>query len=151
MSISIFDNYENNTTLPDNRYKFLPEKCPYKDSIIRGAKAEHCFKIPHNLEDIQSAEVNYFQGIEQKLVIPNDRITIKDEYDSEDSTEENIENTCWATYTLTEQESLVFNAYNTQVNVQLKIILNDGSIEYSSIYKIRILPTLFTMEEDTNV
>ena len=29
-------------------------------------------------------------------------------------------------------------------------MLIDGTVEYSGIYKIKVLPTLFTLDEDTN-
>lgn len=157
---NLFNNYENNTTIPDNRYKFLPLKPEYKDVIIKGASADHCFKIPYALDEVKEATVVYFQGIKEKLIIPNDRIHLTNSYE-EDSEEEIIEEApvlkssptqdyCWAKYTISEEESLLFNWYDKQVQVQLRIVLQDDSIEYSGIYKIKILPTLFTLDEDTN-
>lgn len=157
---NLFNNYENKT-IPDNRYKFLPLKPEYKDVIVKGAEAHHCFKIPYSIDDIQEVEVIYFQGIKETLIIPNDRIILSNSYE-EDEEEEPIEqgevlksiepnqDYCWAKYTITEEESLLFNWYNKQVQVQLKVILNDDTVEYSGIYKIKILPTLFTLDEDTN-
>ena len=142
----LFDNYPSNT-LPDNRYEFLPIEKEYKDIIIRGGEVEHCFKIPHNINDISECEVIFYQGIEQKLIIPDYRITLKDEYDAEDTTYENITEYCWAYYKVYDSESLAFNTFNKQTQVQLKIRLTDGSIEYSNIYKIKVLPTLFTVED----
>ena len=157
---NLFNNYENNTTIPDNRYKFLPLKPEYKDVIVKGAEAHHCFKIPYAIDEVKEATVVYFQGIKEKLLIPNDRIRLTNSYE-EDSEEEIVEEApvlkscstqdyCWAKYTITEEESLLFNWYDKQVQVQLKVILNDGTVEYSGIYKIKILPTLFTLDEDTN-
>ena len=157
---NLFNNYENNTTIPDNRYKFLPLKPEYKDVIVKGAEAHHCFKIPYAIDEVKEATVVYFQGIKEKLIIPNDRIRLTNSYE-EDSEEEIVEEApvlkscstqdyCWAKYTITEEESLLFNWYDKQVQVQLRIVLQDDSIEYSGIYKIKILPTLFTLNEDTN-
>lgn len=157
---NLFNNYENNTTIPDNRYKFLPLKPEYKDVIVKGAEAHHCFKIPYAIDEVKEATVVYFQGIKEKLIIPNDRIRLTNSYE-EDSEEEIVEEVpvlkscftqdyCWAKYTITEEESLLFNWYDKQVQVQLRIVLQDDSIEYSGIYKIKILPTLFTLDEDTN-
>ena len=157
---NLFNNYENNTTIPDNRYKFLPLKPEYKDVIVKGAEAHHCFKIPYAIDEVKEATVVYFQGIKEKLLIPNDRIRLTNSYE-EDSEEEIVEEApvlkscstqdyCWAKYTITEEESLLFNWYDKQVQVQLRIVLQDDSIEYSGIYKIKILPTLFTLNEDTN-
>ena len=148
---NLFDNYEKfNTTTPDNRYRFLPTIPEYKDVIIRGAEVEHCFKIPHKMENIIGARVIYYQGIEEKVIVPFSRIQLKNEYSSEDTTEDISENYCWAYYTLTEEESLRFNTYNKQVQVQLAVVIleNDKQrVEYSNIYKIKVLPTLFTFED----
>ena len=54
---NLFNNYENNTAIPDNRYKFLPLKPEYKDVIVKGAKAHHCFKIPYAIDQIQDVIV----------------------------------------------------------------------------------------------
>ena len=157
---NLFNNYENNTVIPDNRYKFLPLKPEYKDVIVKGASADHCFKIPYALDEVKEATVVYFQGIKEKLIIPNDRIHLTNSYE-EDSEEEIIEEApvlksspnqeyCWAKYTIREEESLLFNWYNKQTQVQLRVVLVDGTVEYSGIYKIKVLPTLFTLDEDTN-
>ena len=158
---NLFNNYENNTTIPDNRYKFLPLKPEYKDVIVKGAEAHHCFKIPYSIDQIQDVIVMYYQGIKKTLLIPNDRIILSNSYE-EDEEEESIEQDkvlksinpnqeyCWAKYTITEEESLLFNWYNKQTQVQLRIVLIDGTVEYSGIYKIKVLPTLFTLDEDTN-
>lgn len=138
----MFDNYPS-TTLPDNRYKFLSVEKEYKDVIIRGGEVEHCFKIPHNMNDISECEVIFYQGIEKKLIIPDYRISLKNSYIG---AEEDLEN-CWAYYKVYEDESLAFNTYNKQTQVQLKIRLTNGAVEYSNIYKIKVLPTLFTFED----
>lgn len=148
---NLFDNYEKyNTTIPDNRYRFLPVIPEYKDVIIRGAEVDHCFKIPHKMENIIGARVVYYQGIEEKVIIPFSRIQLKNEYSSEDTTDDISENYCWAYYTLTEDESLRFNTYNKQVQVQLAVVVlenDEQRVEYSNIYKIKVLPTLFTFED----
>lgn len=84
----MFDNYPS-TTLPDNRYKFLSVEKEYKDVIIRGGEVEHCFKIPHNMNDISECEVIFYQGIEKKLIIPDYRISLKNSYVG---AEEDLEN-----------------------------------------------------------
>jgi len=148
---NLFDNYEKyNTPIADNRYRFLPIVPEYKDVIIRGAEVEHCFKIPHKIENIIGARVVYYQGIEEKVIIPFSRIQLKNEYNSEDTTNDISKNYCWAYYTLTEDESLRFNTYNKQVQVQLAVVVlenDEQKVEYSNIYKIKVLPTLFTFED----
>jgi len=148
---NLFDNYEKyNTTIPDNRYEFLPIVPEYKDVIIRGAEVEHCFKIPHKMEDIIGARVIYYQGIEEKLIIPFSRIQLRNEYSSLDTTEDASDKYCWAYYNVMEDESLLFNTYNKQVQVQLVVVVlenGEQKVEYSNIYKIKVLPTLFTFED----
>ena len=158
---NLFNNYENNTAIKDNSYKLIHLKTEYKDVIVKGAEAHHCFKIPYARDQIQDVIVMYYQGIKKTLLIPKDRIILSNSYE-EDEEEESIEQDevlksiepnqeyCWAKYTIKEEESLLFNWYNKQTQVQLRIVLIDGTVEYSGIYKIKILPTLFTLDEDTN-
>ena len=150
---NLFDNYDKekcSKAIPDNRYKFLPIIPEYKDVIIRGAEVEHCFLIPHKMEDIIGARVIYYQGIEEKLIIPFSRIQLKNKYSSEDTPEDASNKYCWAYYNIMEDESLLFNTYNKQVQVQLVVVVlenGEQKVEYSNIYKIKVLPTLFTFED----
>lgn len=129
---SMFDNYNKTKYIPSNLYRFLPVESEYKDLMVLNAINEYSFRIPHKKEDILDANIFYMQGTEHKIQksfydikftdLPNDR--------------------CIAEYYLTPSETLLFNTYNKEVKVQLKVDLINGKIEYSPIFLVKVINSL---------
>ena len=126
----MFRNYEKIKTKigPNNEHKHLPEKIEFWDSIYIGANCHHSFKVPYLAEEMYDVNICYMQGTEVKLVKNVDEMTYT-----------NYENSCIFNYEISQEESLLFNDYNSEVYAQIKIVMNDGEIEYSPKYKLRII------------
>lgn len=139
--MSMFDNYNNipEDYIPDNRIRFLTVDNEYKDTIIIGGTCEHVFIIDMDFNtDISDAYVTYKQGTEYKL------IKNKSEMALEVVTESGELPYTIVSVTLTPEETSLFNSYNRDLDVQMKLILTNGDIIYTRIYKILPLPSLKT-------
>lgn len=51
-------------------------------------------------------------------------------------------------YNISPEESRLFNDYNNDFTVQAKVIYEDGCIEFTDIYKIKVVKTIPTREEN---
>jgi len=135
---SMFDKY-GEKYIANNLYKFLPVKSEYRDIMVIGAFNDYSFTVPHLKENILDADIFYMQGTEHKVKKSFQDITFVDLP---------LGKSCIAKYSLNPQETLLFNTYNKEVKVQLKVLLIDGTIEYSPIFRIKVLDSL---DKDLNI
>lgn len=65
----MFKNYINdNTHIPDNRFKFIEKDQDWDDVLVLGGDNNHTLELTPTKSDIESVEITYQQGIEVKLV-----------------------------------------------------------------------------------
>lgn len=137
--MGMFDNYNNMSEnyIPNNLFTYINEDNEYKDTIIPGSTCTHVFKIAVDYaSEVKHINAIYTQGI-SIILIKDERDFSEEAYDSSYS---------FLSVTLTPEDTEQFNAYNKDTKVQIKITLNDDSVVYSKVYRIKVLPNLSLYE-----
>lgn len=133
--MGMYDNYNNIDInyIPDNRFGFICLNKGYKDTIIPGATCSNVFKIPADYEnDVKEITIFYKQGLNIIFTLSKDDVKFK----------KYVNNFSFLTVKLTPEYTSLFNWYNNDACTQIKITLNDGSIIYSIVYKLKIIKAL---------
>lgn len=137
----MFKDYDNNSNcIPDNRYRFLPIKSQYRDLMVMNANNQYQFVVPYKSEDILDANVFYMQGTESVITKTYKDLILEDISEDADN--------CRISYYLSAEDTLLFNNYNKELKVQLKLNLFNGRIEYSPIYLIKIISSLDALNKE---
>ena len=148
MGLDMFNKYDNlpSDYIPNNEWRFA--KMKEEEVIVPGSTCFHVCELPFWFSDlaIQVAEIEaiYNQGLDLKAVLRYSQgdITI---YETEDL---EWNKKTFVHISLNESITSSFNFYNQCCYLQLKIILEDGSISYERKIPIRIEPTTdITLQE----
>lgn len=139
----IFANYNDipEDYVPDNRIRFLRVDCDQKDAIVIGGSTMHAFVLDGNANiDTKDIFIYYKQGSEIKLIKDKPQLDI-----------EVVEESGSLPYSiigvnLSPKETSLFNDYNKDLELQMKLILVDDSVIYTCIYKLRTVRTLDASE-----
>lgn len=177
----LFENYKNKATnVPYNEKVFLPDIRDTKDVIVIGGTNDHVFGIPFKLSEIDMFWITYTQGTEVKLsrqyepylfnkredgryYYPDDGSILveltPDQVEKYIEKEDNPFNDRFEPtysvlfYTLTSDQSNLFNDYNKEVFVELKacikssnpdqaLDLTEDSINFTRKYKLKVVGTI---------
>ena len=182
----LFDNYINKATnVPYNDKVYLKDIRDTKDVIVIGASNDHVFEIPFKLHEMDMFWITYIQGTEVKItkkyyphlfklqedgtykyaeddstLIELNENQIKESLELEDDPFNNEFLPTYSVlfYTLTPDESLLFNDYNKEVYVELKAAVNtpkddlvEDNISFSKRYKLKIIGTLRTKKPSKHI
>lgn len=134
--MSMFTNYDNQASdyIPDNRIEFLGWDKEYKDSIVPGATCTHVFELALNYNtDVKSTTITYEQGTNITLTKTSDDIEVQTSADGK---------TSFVYVVLSPANTGIFNDYNKDLSVQLRMVLMDNSVIYSRVYKLKLVKTL---------
>ena len=126
----MFDNYpQSSDYIPNNRPRCFP---PHKITIMTGETATHTFEIPFDVEsECSNCSVIYKIGIDVAIEKNVDDLEI-------------IKTDCGSTVTckLNALETAKFAHTCLDTKVQLRFVMNDGSISYSEIYNVYVTSSL---------
>lgn len=125
----------------DNKVKTLDQEPEFFDTISPGANCNHLFRIDFPKNKIFNLDIYYKQGTETVVVKHYSDVTIEDK---------RFGNRHYSIikYTVTAEETSKFNNYNDSCEVQLKLLLVDGTTTYSPKFKIKLLDNVFTDFKD---
>ena len=153
----LFKNYGKQKIIPHNRFKKLDVEKEFWDTIYVGANAYHNFQVPRKKAMIENLVIYYRQGTEVKVIKEMSDVTIID-LPFMEGYPSYVDGCSMVKYSITKEDSLNFNRWNTEVYAQIKVFLTDGRIEYSPEYKVQICdslmrnePLLRTTEADTTI
>ena len=177
----LFENYKNKATgVPYNDKVYLPDIRDTKDVIVIGGTNDHVFEIPFKLEELDMFWITYTQGTEVKITkeyypsyfnkrddgtyyYPEDGSILveltPEQVEKYIEKEDNPFNDTFQPtysvlfYTLSPDQSLLFNDYNKEVFVELKASVKSSlneveqdlvqdSISFSKKYKLKVVGTL---------
>lgn len=119
---------------PDNRIRYLDIDI---EDIVVGGTTIHTFNVPLNIATaVSSLNIIYGSGIG---VVVNKSL---DDY-PDVSYVLNEDGTSDLKCILTPEDTLLFKDWDREATVQLKfVMLDNGTVEYSDIYYLRVLKTL---------
>jgi len=126
----MFKNYpQPEDYIPNNR----PRCCPKKGlDMMAGETAFHSFEIPFNVvTDCLDYKVIYKLGIDVILVKSKEQLTVVEE-----------DNSSIINCELSSSETKLFGNTLLSTEVQIKFIMNDGSVSYTDVYKVKVNDSL---------
>ncbi len=127
----MFKNYpQPEDYIPNNRPKCQK---PFRLDIMTGETAIHTFEVPFNVEE----ECDNFEVIYQLGIKP---IIIKSSYSLTVFIDENGNSII--TCKLNPNETKLFETTCLDTKVQIKFVMNDGSVIFSDIYKVIVNDSL---------
>lgn len=131
--MGMFDTYNNKNlkVRPENLVEFLDVKDYEWDIIDIGATNIHYFKLPVLIEDIKDYLVSYKQGLDIVL-----------EKTQEECELEQLGEDLYLRCILNPKESKLFNNYNKDTFIQLKLILQNDEIIYSGKYRLKVFNSI---------
>ena len=128
----MFNNYpQPEDYIPNNRHIKCPE---FKLDIMTGETSKHTFEIPFDVNtDCIDVEVIYKLGVKP--------VVIKNSYSLEILSDEE-KHTSTITCTLNADETKLFADTLLNTRVQIKFYMNDSSIMFSDIYRVKVVDSL---------
>ena len=168
----LFNNYKEmnlNNQIPDNRHKYLHFDDEFKNKLVLGATNTYSFDLYQPKDDIKEVLFTYSQGLSiiltKKFLLDEfQKVSEEDDFLTGPEGSKLYEITKWPSltpnknkvkavlvYKITPEESLMFNNYNLDTNLQMRLTLdNQDEVIYSKNYKLDLVPTNNPQGIETN-